>query len=315
MWKNCLLMSILIAAGGCAGGLRVMNELEHADFATRCADPSVIRCFGFEHGELAVNGGPVHWSSSVSTAGTFANGLKEGASLKGRIELTDDHYTSGKTSIKFFMPSKSSGSHAGQFYANFSDDLSQQVGEGEQLYIQWRQRFSSSFISNRYRRFGSWKQLIVGEGDRPNKRARSCSQLELVVTNKNNDVKYPTMYHSCRGKDGNTQALFQDAASYYKVDQWMTFQLVVSVGTWYQNDKHYRQDSVVELWVTPEGGTARRVISSQHYDLANKNPVAKYGKVWLLPYLTGKDKTQEHPDAFTWYDDLIISRAPIAEPL
>lgn len=36
-----------------------------------------------------------------------------------------------------------------------------------------------------------------------------------------------------------------------------------------------------------------------------------YGAIFLLPYMTGKDKTQAHPLASVWYDDLIVSRNPI----
>ena len=63
------------------------------------------------------------------------------------------------------------------------------------------------------------------------------------------------------------------------------------------------------------GSEAPRKVISQQYDLANNNPDARYGKIWLLPFLTGKDYTQQHADAYTWYDELIISRAPIADPL
>jgi hypothetical protein len=40
----------------------------------------------------------------------------------------------------------------------------------------------------------------------------------------------------------------------------------------------------------------------------------KFGKVWLLPYHTGKSSAQSHPVGFTWYDELIISTAQIADP-
>jgi hypothetical protein len=40
----------------------------------------------------------------------------------------------------------------------------------------------------------------------------------------------------------------------------------------------------------------------------------KFGKIWLLPYHTNKSPAQVHPTAFTWYDELIISRTKIADP-
>ena len=153
--------------------------------------------------------------------------------------------------------------------------------------------------------------MIVGEGNRADYVARSCTQLEIVVNH--SEFGDPAMYHSCRGKDGQSQGIPQAWSVAYQAEEWMTFQLAIRVGTWYKNDGRYRNDSFIELWVAREGEPSRRVVS-QRYDLANNNPAARYGKVWLLPYLTGKDASQVHPNAFTWYDELIISTAPIADP-
>src|SRR6266446_1268788 len=40
----------------------------------------------------------------------------------------------------------------------------------------------------------------------------------------------------------------------------------------------------------------------------------KYGKIWLTPYNTNKSSSATNPVAYTWYDDLIISRNQIADP-
>ena len=42
--------------------------------------------------------------------------------------------------------------------------------------------------------------------------------------------------------------------------------------------------------------------------------VTKYGKLWLLPYDTAKDGSVSYPEAYTWYDELVISRNKIADP-
>lgn len=176
------------------------------------------------------------------------------------------------------MPSQTGAGFAGQFYANFSDDNSARFGEG----------------------------------NRPGNVAGSCTQLELVVNQ--HDFGYPAMYHSCRGKNGRSEEIYQSWSVDYEADQWMTFQLTVKIGTWYKNDHKYHNDSLIELWVATQGEPSRRVISHK-YDLANNDPLAKYGKVWLLPYLTAKDASQTHADAYTWYDELIISGTPIADPI
>jgi hypothetical protein len=40
----------------------------------------------------------------------------------------------------------------------------------------------------------------------------------------------------------------------------------------------------------------------------------EYGKVWLLPYQSDKNASQVHADAYTWYDELIISKSRLADP-
>ena len=172
-------------------------------------------------------------------------------------------------------------------------------------------RFSTEFLTTKYKGGGGWKQVIIGEGDRPTKKAYSCTQLELVLVN-GYHRGIVTMYHSCGGKDGQYQGLevfdkkvndilLQNACGCryqkptfppcvgYKADQWMTFQVHVKIGTWYQNDKQYNRDSTIELWVAEEGKPSTLVISRTDYDIANTNPDAKYGKIWLLPYNTGKE--------------------------
>jgi hypothetical protein len=153
---------------------------------------------------------------------------------------------------------------------------------------------------------------------------------------------HPEMYHSCGDKDGKYDDLFtykgskvivQNAlgCSYpdfhacfsYKPDQWMTFQLHVKVGTWYANDKNYHHDSTVQLWVAEQGKPSVLVIdfrpeTGTGYDLVNSSEgvdkLAKYGKLYLLPYQTGRSVLQSVPVAYTWYDELIVSRSLIAYP-
>ena len=212
---------------------------------------------------------------------------------------------------------------------NVSDDLTRQFGQGEELYIQWRQRFSPELLETPFEGGLGWKQLILGEGDRAGFNAPGCTQLELVVSN-SNQYGFPQMYHSCGGKDGQFESLFQKSTVRYKPNQWMTFQLHVKIGTWYKNDYRYSGDSTVQLSIAEEGAPPTQVIdlspesarlfglpipgTSTGYDLANSNPAAKYGKILLTPYHTGKSETQDHPTAYLWYDELIVSTAKIPDP-
>jgi len=243
--------------------------------------------------------------------------------------VVSDVKASGAGSLRFEIPSNSGSDTSGSFWLNFSDDLSNQFGEGDEFYIQWRQRFSPEFINTDYIGGGGWKQIIVGEGDRSGVTVYSCTQLEIVVNNPYH-LGYPAMYHSCGEKDGQFDGLFSRGSVKYSPNEWMTYQIHVKIGTWYKNDGDYHQDSTVHLWVAREGKASELVVdlspepatffgfkipgTGTGYDLANSNPAARYGKLWLLPYNTHKDPSMSHPTAYTWYDELIISTTRIADP-
>jgi hypothetical protein len=283
----------------------------------------VIRCFGFDD--------PVKTDEHLLPP--------SGRQVK-RGRVVTDVRAAAAGSLRFEVPGKSGADTSGSFSLNFADDLTQQFGEGEEFYVQWRQRFSPEFLNTRFRGSGGWKQIIIGEGDRPQRIRYSCTQLEIVVQN-TYQRGLPQMYHSCGGKDGKYEPLEVKEPSGtillqngvrclygkpeippcvgYKANQWMTFQVRVKIGTWYNNDSKYRKDSTIQLWMAEEGKRSQLVIDfsperGTGYDIANNDPAARYGKLWLLPYQTGKDPSQSHPTAYTWYDELVISRNKIPDP-
>lgn len=287
------------------------SKWEQADFDTRCHAPGVVRCFGFDSPqEIAPYIQPV-----------------PGTLLQPEVDPAEK--ASGAGSLRFTIPSRSGANTSGLFMFNFADDYSVQFGEGDEFYIQWRQRFSPELLQTVFEGGMGWKQLVVGEGDRPGYTTPGCTQLELVVSN-TNQFGAAQMYHSCGGKDGQFEPLFQRRVVSYQAGHWMTFQLHVKIGRWYKNDYRYAGDSTVQLWVAEEGRPSILVIdlnpeaaqlfgfpipgTGTGYDLANSNPEAKYGKVLLTPYHTGKNEIQDHPVAYIWYDDVIVSRSRIAEP-
>jgi hypothetical protein len=164
-----------------------------ADFQTRCTAPGVIKCVDFDDaGDIAGRWGNISGILPGSTPMVLDTGTK----------------ASGNSALKFTIASNTGGGDAGSYFTNFSDDLSQRFGEGEEFYVQWRQRFSPEFITNTSLYNGaSWKQTIIGEGDRPGvcnpsspttaTCPSSCTQLEIVTTN-SYDRNFPHMYHSCQ---------------------------------------------------------------------------------------------------------------------
>ena len=294
------------------GCVSTVNHGHGADFTTRCQAPGVIRCFGFD-----------------SQAETDPHIFPPWGQTQKRALVVTDVKASGAGSLRFEIPSNSGSDTSGSFWLNFSDDLSVQFDEGDEFYIQWRQRFSPEFINTDFLGGGGWKQIIVGEGDRPGTTEYSCTQLEIVVTNPYH-LGYPAMYHSCGQKDGQFDGLFSRGRVKYSPNEWMTFQIHVKIGTWYKNDGNYHQDSTVQLWVSREGKAAELAVdlspepvtflgfkipgTGTGYDLANNSSAAKYGKLWLLPYNTHKDPAMSHPTGYTWYDELIISTTKIVDP-
>lgn len=252
---------------------------------------------------------------------------------------------SGNGSLRFTIPSNSGSDSSGSFFANFSSDLSVQFGANSEFYVQWRQRFSPEFITTQYTGGGGWKQIIIGTGDQPGKVYASCEATEVVLTNSYHRG-FPIMYHSCTGsashgpydpflepfqaydfKQQNARpapyCLYsQKDSSYfpsigncfgYFPNEWMTFQVRIKTGP-RVGDEY--TNSYVTLWMAREGRPSEMVINWGPYNLsagpASENQ--RYGKVWLTPYNTSKSSAQSHPTAYTWYDELIISRNPIADP-
>ena len=176
----------------------------------------------------------------------------------------------------------------------------------------------------------------------------SCTALETVVQN-TFQRGFPQMYNSCTGSSshgafnpfeqpfngsdfklqngrpspfclysqGNTnpKTFFPPAGNCfgYFPNEWMTFQVRIKTGP-RVNDEW--AGSFVTLWVAREGQSSQLVMDWGPYNLT-AGPTSdnlKFGKVWLLPYNTGKSTAQNHPTAFTWYDELIISQTLIADP-
>ena len=176
----------------------------------------------------------------------------------------------------------------------------------------------------------------------------SCTALETVVQN-TFQRGFAQMYNSCTGStshgafngfeelfngsdfklqnarpspfclysQGNTnpKTFFPPAGNCigYFPNEWMTFQVRIKTGP-RVNDEWV--GSFVTLWIAREGQPSQLAINWGPYNLSAGSAAEnlKFGKIWLLPYNTGKSPAQTHPTAFTWYDELIISRTQIADP-
>ncbi len=99
----------------------------------------------------------------------------------------------------------------------------------------------------------------------------------------------------------------------YFPNEWMTFQVRIKTGP-RVNDEF--TNSYVELWIAREGQPSQQAVNWGPYNLSAGSPIEsqRFGKIWLLPYNTGKDPSVSYPTAYTWYDELIISTTKIPDP-
>ncbi len=93
----------------------------------------------------------------------------------------------------------------------------------------------------------------------------------------------------------------------------MTFQVKIKTGP-RVNDEW--MNSFITLWIARENQPSELVINYGPWNLTAGSTAQdqKFGKIWLLPYHTGKSSAQSHATGYTWYDELIISRTQIADP-
>lgn len=312
--------------------------LPAADYATRCAANGVIRCYGFDdltdittgHPRLLTN--PV--DSTVSRLYPPANGTS--LCTGGQCWQLDTAIKStGASSLRFEIPNGSSSDTSGTFRLNFADDFSNQVGQGEELYFQVRQRFAPDMLHKFLSTSGftAWKQFMIGRGDRVGSPiAYSCTTEEMVLV-QSTYYMGPTFYHSCGNwynlnwtvpggirlqHVDSPYCLYPNDPSggcyKYAADEWMTFKVNIRIAGWGRY-KHNR----IRIWAAREGQASTLLYDTNlsHQDgptILHNDAGAKYGKIWLLPYMTGKSTAEVHPTTYTWYDDLIISRKNIADP-
>ncbi|TMA97481.1 MAG: fibronectin type III domain-containing protein [Deltaproteobacteria bacterium] len=184
-----------------------------SNFAQRCAAPGVLRCFGFD--STADLGGLFG-----DNFGYFNNSLHDGGGnythtgCNGTADtqcptLDNTIAASGNSSLKFVIPTNSNAGASGQWFANFTSDLSVQLGQNSDFYIQWRQRFSTVYLNTFYQPGAGWKLIDIATGDFPGCTPATSNQVfglcptscianDVVV--QNTFLRgFAQMYNSCTG--------------------------------------------------------------------------------------------------------------------
>src|SRR5206468_6780421 len=109
-------------------------------------------------------------------------------------------------------PTNSDQAASGQWFANFSADLSTQFRDNADIYVQWRQRFSTVYLNTIYANATGWKTAIIGIGDQPGSGCTPQNTVPCWATCQANDVVVqntflrgmPQMYQSCTSQEFGT---------------------------------------------------------------------------------------------------------------
>ena len=190
----------------------------------------------------------------------------------------------------------------------------------------------------------SFKVSIINAGDHPDLQypVNSCTAQHLVLIQGQNGIV--AGYHSCGVYDGHEMSIGRERGSaiwdrqpkkrgdpggpcvirgietspdciVWPADEWVTITQQVTIGTWTSKLDDSARTSNVRIWMQRGSGRPVLVIDYDRNLRGGEKPFMKYGKIWLLPYMTDKDPLEDHPEAYMWFDELIVSRAPIPPAL
>jgi hypothetical protein len=295
------------------------------DFQTRCAQPGVIVCQGFDDPSVFT-----HLGLSDVHSGSYPGG--------GYATQDTTNTASGAGSLMFTVPSMGGANSAGYWKQLFTPDINAgeasatMFSQNSTFYVQYRQRFSPEFLTNVWPQIGGgktyWKQQIIANFN------SSCGSIELTTVNVNSQG-FPEMYSHC-GSDnfivdiGNSDFLLEQgdtatsgynchyqsalngptSCAKYTSNKWYTYYYKVQIGAW------GAPNSTIQAWVSSDGGPYIQWLNMQNHVLNDDVPAGhEYNTIYLLPYMTNRDSNvSAGPVSYTWYDELIVSTTPIAAP-
>ena len=260
---------------------------------------------------------------------------------------TDCAIAADGCSLKFSVLKGYVEGNPGWFDWNFSPDLSKTFGNGQEFYVQYRERIDPAMLNGaNFPNSEGFKSDIITEGDTPTLIAQDCvnSPGEIVMQQDGAGAAYPLIYHNCGFGGGasafmqmgyqpisldgiaNSNFLDQDAAGCphysgrgiptsdptcfnYVANEWFTVQVHVKIGTF------NNPNSVVEVWLAHEGQPAQLITNASDAALVNdglSTASGRYGKISLLPFQTHMSGSLV--DTAVWYDDVMASTRRIPDP-
>jgi hypothetical protein len=294
----------LFAFGGAPSSANDADEAMK-DFRARCTAPGVVYCQGFD------NASGFMQNVNIFANGTYPTAFPKRDALIGR---------SG-SSLRIDIPPKQ-GANSGKFYLNFPG-----IGAPDtDSYFQVATRISPEMISNFANPKASWptwKNHAFFNGN------TSCTGMG-VVTGLSSDGVIPIATANCGSNGFFTNGgvppyLMQQGdykcpyrgenrknCFYWPTDTWITFYYHVHLGPYNAVTDSY-DNTAVEAWIAVDGQRYKQWVDISGWAMG-ANGQGKWDHVELYPYMTGKDETTTYPTAHVWFDELIISKQPIAAP-
>ena len=322
------------------------------DFLKRCyGGVGVLRCFSFDSDADFVTTG-----LGTETQGAYGQNYgyvpPNGSSSTANLTRDASVKTSGASSLRLTVPGNADGGEvSGLWFTNFSTDLSQQVAEGQDIYIQVSYRVDSNLLTQTYPGSGGFKVMDISGGDKPacpdsppgsSNCPTTCWDGENVITTtrRADDSHLLVGYSNCGGtyafknwENMTTNWNNQRTGCIYPytstgpecvtltANGWWTVQFHLHIG-------HYNAfDSTIDVWWAKPGESS---ILLQHCAAADpcatqqgnvgwwiengNDTEVMVGKIWLETYQTGSTKWSGLQDGHVWFDNLIISRSIIPDP-
>ncbi len=253
---------------------------------------------------------------------------------------------SGAGSMRFdihpFSNSADASDPCGQFFQNFG----RQFKAGQEFFVQLRYRMNQAMFDTLFQKVGGAEQggfkiLSLTAGDESGKIIGSSASGKLVIQTYYQH-RFPILYRYVDGvtnnlftpipppplplTDQNLQPREIGVCSYVAVgdsgkvipagcygfvpDNWMHVQVGVKLGALAADN--YWDDCNVRLWLGRENEASALAVD-WHGRLWAAD--GNFGKIHLLPYMTTKSPTQDHPLCQVWYDTLQISDKRIDDPV
>jgi len=296
-----------------------------ADFQARCAAPGVVKCQGFNTMGSPGSADLVRYDVNASQANVLPRS-------DGQYRATVDTSIkkSGAGSLRFQLDAGyASANIAGQYLPQTNDGLGAGFGENSDMYIQFAVRFSPEMQSNLNVWDSAWKVAIFHQDQ------QSCASKELTTNHRGNTDNWLMMYKDCGGEamytaldgftwhepsppylfhQGNYSCEYPDIGNCwsYPTDKWITLYYKVHIGTYEQ------PNSTIEAWYSIDGQPYVKWINilSNFRIYCNGGTVCPnevFNNITLTPYMTGLSRAAP-VNAYVWYDELIVSRQPIAAP-